>query len=87
MALPHTRYPGEAPASALDWLPLTAEEGQRVHIELWTDTEERQLRRMRLTGAVGMFDQPDTVREILLTNINGAVAVEPPSEFTDLTGG
>ena len=78
---------GEAPASALDWLPLTAEEGQRVHIELWTDTEERQLRRMRLTGRVGMFDQRDTVREILLTNINGTVAIEPPSEFTDLTGG
>ncbi len=78
---------GHAPASVMNWLPLTGEAEQTVHIELWTDTEQRQLRKLRATGPVGMFDQPDTVREILLTNINGAVAIDPPTEFTDLTGG
>ena len=78
---------GEAPASVMDWLPLSAEADQTVRIEVWSDTGQRQLRKLRVTGAVGTFDQADTVREILLTNINGTVSIDPPEEFTDLTGG
>ena len=78
---------GEAPASVMDWLPLSAEAGQTVRIEVWTDTEEKLLRKLRVAGAVGTFDQADTVREILLTNINGEVNIQPPDEFTDVTGG
>ena len=78
---------GGAPASVLDWLQLKAEEGQRVRIALWTDAEERQLRKLRIIGAIGSFDQEDTAREILLTNINGDVVIEPPAEYLNLTGG
>lgn len=85
--IPAYKITGEAPASVMDWLPLTAEADQSVRIELWTDTHQRQLGKMRVMGPVGAFDQADTVREILLTNINGTVSIEPPSEFTDLTGG
>ena len=53
----------------MDWLPLSAEAGQRVRIEVWTGTEEKLLRKLRVSGPVGSFDQADTVREILLTNI------------------
>lgn len=81
------RISGDAPASVLNWLPLSAEPGQTVRIEVWSDTGQRQLRKLRVTGAVGTFDRADTVREILLTNINGTVSIEPPDEFTDLTGG
>lgn len=81
------RISGDAPASVMNWLPLTAEAGQTVHIEVWTDTEQRLLRKLRVAGPVGMFDEAETVREILLTNINGTVSIEPPTEFTDLTGG
>ena len=78
---------GVAPASVMDWLPLSAEAGQTVRIEIWTDTEEKLLRRLRVTGPVGSFDQVDTVREILLTNINGEVNIQPPDQFTDVSGG
>ena len=85
--IPAHKISGDAPASVMDWLPLTAEEGQTVRIVVWTDTEERQLRKLRVAGPVGMFDQADTVREIVLTSINEPVSIEPPDEFTDLTGG
>ena len=78
---------GEAPAAVMDWLPLSAEAGQTVRIEVWTGTEEKLLRKLRVTGPVGSFDQTDTVREILLTNINGEVNIQPPDQFTDVTGG
>ncbi len=78
---------GSAPASVMDWLPLSAEAGQTVRIEVWTDTEEKLLRKLRVTGPVGSFDQADTVREILLTNINGEVNIQPPDQFTDVSGG
>ena len=78
---------GQAPASVMDWLPLSAEAGQTVRIEVWTDTEEKLLRKLRVAGTVGTFDQPETVREILLTNINGEVYIQPPDQFTDVTGG
>ncbi len=78
---------GDAPASVMDWLLLEASEGQSVRVELWTDTEQKLLQQLRIIGAIGEFDQPDTVREIILTNINQPVAIEPPAEFTDLTGG
>ena len=78
---------GAAPATALEWLLLQAEAGQTVQVEVWTEVDEKQLRKLRIIGPVGAFDQPDTVREILLTNINGDVTIQPPTEFTDLTGG
>ena len=81
------RISGEAPATLLDWLPLFPEKGQVVQVEVWTDMEQRMLRKLRLMGPVGAFDQPDTVREILLTNIDGTVTIQPPAEFVDLTGG
>ena len=81
------RISGESPATALDWLPLFPEEGQVVQIEAWTDVEQKLLRKLRIAGPVGSFDQPDTVREILLTNIDGDISIQPPAEFVDLTGG
>lgn len=78
---------GDAPASGLDWLQLAAEEGQTVRIVVWTGTDDRIMRKMQIIGAIGSFDQEDTVREILLTNINGDVAIEPPAEYLNLAGG
>ena len=78
---------GEAPAMLLDWLPLNPSADQTVQMEVWTDTERKLLRKLRIAGPVGAFDQPDTVREILLTNIDGTVTIQPPDEFVDLTGG
>ena len=85
--LPAYVISGEAPAMLLNWLPLFPDEGQTVQMEVWTDTERKLLRKLRVTGPVGSFDQPDTVREILLTNIDGTVTIQPPAEFVDLTGG
>ena len=81
------RISGDAPASVMDWLLLTAEEEQSVRVEIWTDTGQKLLRKLRVSGAVGSYDQPDTVRELLLTNINGDVTIQPPAEFLDLSGG
>ncbi|MCE2499667.1 MAG: LppX_LprAFG lipoprotein [Dehalococcoidia bacterium] len=78
---------GTAPASVMNWLPITAQEGQILQVEIWTGVEERMLRRLRATGPVGQFDRPDTVRSITLTDINEPVEIEPPDNFVDLTGG
>ena len=84
---PAFKISGVVPSSAMNWLPITAEEGQTLNVEIWTDTAEKLLRRLRATGAVGQFDTPDTVRTITLTGINEPVAIEPPDNFVDLTGG
>ena len=81
------RISGEAPAMLLDWLPLNPDADQMMQMEVWTDTERKLLRKLRLAGPVGPFDQPDTVREILLTNIDGDINIQTPTDFTDLTGG
>ena len=81
------RISGAAPATLLDWLPLNPDASQVLQIDVWTDTERKLLLKLRLAGPVGSFDQPDTVREILLTNIDGDVNIQPPTDFTDLTGG
>ena len=85
--VPAHRISGAAPSSTMNWLPITAEEGQTLRIEVWTDTERKLLRRLRATGPVGQFDQPDTVRTISLTGINETVVIEPPDNFVDLAGG
>jgi hypothetical protein len=81
------RITGSAPASTLDWLLLNAEDDQSLRMEIWTDVENRWLRKVRIHGPVGRFDHPDTVREIRLYDINEALTIEPPDEFVDLTGG
>ena len=78
---------GSAPASVMNWLPITAEDGQTLQVEVWTDVEQKMLRRLSAVGPVGQFDQPDTVRSITLTGINEPVTIEPPDSFIDLTGG
>ena len=79
------RITGRAPATVMEWLLLKGIEGQYVDIEVWTDTEEKLIQKLRLTGPVGEFDDPDTVRVIVLSDFNGAVSVEPPTDFIDLS--
>ena len=79
------RITGRAPATVMEWLLLKGVEGQYVDIEIWTDTEEKLIQKLRLTGPVGEFDDPDTVRVITLSDVNGSVSVEPPTDFIDLS--
>ena len=79
------RITGRAPATVMEWLLLKGVEGQFVDIEIWTDTEEKLIQKLRLTGPVGEFDDPDTVRVITLSDVNGSVSVEPPTDFIDLS--
>ncbi|MDE2786165.1 MAG: LppX_LprAFG lipoprotein [Chloroflexota bacterium] len=81
------RISGDLPASAMDWLPLTASASQSLRVEIWTDADQKLLRRLDAIGPVGEFDAPDTQRSILLTNIGEPVTVVPPEQFIDLTGG
>lgn len=79
------RITGRAPATVMEWLLLTGVPGQYVGVEIWTDTEQKLLRKARLTGPIGEYDDPNTVREITLTDLNGSVTVEPPDDFIDLS--
>ncbi len=81
------RIAGNVPASAMDWLPFTPSAGQSLRIQIWTDTEEKLLRRLDAMGAVGEFDPPDTHRTIVLTEFGESVTIAPPEQFIDLTGG
>ena len=81
------RISGNVPASAMDWLPVTASADQTLRVHLWTDTGQNLLKRLDAVGTVGQFDAPGTHRTILLTGIGEPVAIFPPEEFIDLTGG
>lgn len=79
------RITGRAPATVMEWLLITGVEGQYVDIEVWTDTEEKVLQKVRLSGPISEFDDPDTVRMITLSDVNGSVSIEPPADFIDLS--
>lgn len=81
------RISGAVPASSLKWLPVTSFADQTLRIEIWTDTDQKLLRRLDAMGAVGEFDTPDTHRTILLTEVGEPVSIVPPEQFVDLTGG
>ena len=76
---------GRAPATVMEWLLLEGVEGQYVDVEIWTDTEQKLLQKARLSGQIGEFDGADTVRSIILTDFNGSVSVEAPTDFLDLS--
>ena len=79
------RIEGRAPASVMEWMLFTAEEGQYVDVVFWSDVERKLLRKIRISGAIGNFDAPGTVREMVLSDINGPVDITPPGEFVDLS--
>lgn len=79
------RITGRAPATVMEWLLLTGVEGQYVDIEVWTDTEQKLMQKVRLNGPISEFDNPDTVRVITLSDVNESVSVEPPTDFIDLS--
>ena len=78
---------GDAPASVMAWLLLFPEEGQRVNVELWTDAEAKILRKVRIAGAIGQYDDADTVRNVLITDYNKPVDIETPGpdDYLDLS--
>ncbi len=78
---------GDAPATVMDWLLLFPEEGQRVNVEIWTDTEERILLQARIIGPIGEFDAADTVRKVSLSDYNASVEIEipGPDDYLDLS--
>ena len=78
---------GDAPASVMDWLLLFPMEGQRVDVEIWTDTEAKILRQARIMGPIGEFDAADTVRKVSVSDYNASVEIEPPGpdDYLDLS--
>ena len=81
------RIRGGVPASAMDWLPISASEGQSLQIDVWTDTEQKLPRMISVVGQIGEFDLPDTHRTIRLTGIGEPAEISPPEQFIDLSGG
>ena len=81
------RIAGDVPASSMDWLPVSAIADLTLRIEIWTDTDQKVLRRFDAIGPIGEFDGPGTHRTILLADIGEPVTIVPPEQFVDLTGG
>ena len=79
------RITGRAPSTVMEWLLITGVEGEYVDVEIWSDTEQKLLRKARLSGPISEYDDPNTVRQITLTDINEPVSVEPPTDFLDLS--
>jgi len=78
---------GDAPATVMDWLLLFPVEGQRVDVEIWTDTEEKILRQARIIGPIGEYDDADTVRKVTVSDYNASVEIEipGPDDYLDLS--
>ena len=81
------RITGRAPSTVMEWLLLTGVEGQYVDVAIWADTEQKLPRKARLTGPISEHDDPNTVREITLTDLNEAVeiTVPGPDDYLDLS--
>ena len=78
---------GDAPATVMDWLLLFPVEGQRVDVEVWTDTEGKILRQARIIGPIGEYDDADTVRKVTVSDYNASVEIEipGPDDYLDLS--
>ena len=78
---------GDAPATVMDWRLLFPVEGQRVDVEIWTDTEDKILRQARIIGPIGEFDDADTVRKVTVSDYNASVEIEipGPDDYLDLS--
>lgn len=81
------RISGGAPASRVAWLPVEPGEGQTLRVELWTDAAQRLPSRIDISGAIGEFDAPDTLRTITLSGFGEPTDIAPPEQFIDLSGG
>ena len=75
---------GSIPASAVDWLSIDLDENAHADITLWIDREDRLPRTVHLIGALGQYDDPGTVRQLLLSNFNQSVQIDPPEAFIDI---
>lgn len=78
---------GDAPATVMDWLLLFPVEGQRVDVEIWTDTEKKILRQARIIGPIGEYDDADTVRKVSVSEYNESIDIETPGpdDYLDLS--
>lgn len=75
---------GSIPASAVDWLSIDLSENASADIILWVDRQDLLPRQAHLIGAIGEYDDPGTVRQLLLSDFNQSVRVDPPDVFIDV---
>lgn len=81
------RVSGDAPASRVAWLPVEPGTGQTLKVELWTDAAQKLPTRIDISGAIGEFDAPETLRRITLSKFGEPTDITPPEQFIDLSGG
>ena len=78
------RVSGRIPAAAVDWLSIDLSENASADIILWIDRENRLPLQAHLIGAIGEYDDPGTVRQLLLYDFNQSVRIDPPDVFIDV---
>ncbi len=78
------RVSGSIPAAAMDWLSIDLSENASADIIIWIDREDRLPRQAHLVGAIGQYDAPGTVRQLLLSDFNQSVRIDPPDVFIDV---
>lgn len=78
------RVAGSIPASAADWLPMDLSENSQADIILWIDRADHLPRQVQLIGAIGQYDDPGTMRQLLLSDFNQSVQITPPGTFIDV---
>lgn len=75
---------GHIPAAAVDWLSIDLIETAQADIILWIDRQDRLPRQVQLIGAIGQYDDPGTTRQLLLSDFNQSVRIDPPDVFIDV---
>ncbi|MCY4555283.1 MAG: LppX_LprAFG lipoprotein [Chloroflexi bacterium] len=75
---------GHIPAAAVDWLSIDLSENAQADIILWIDRQDHLPRQVHLIGAIGEHDDPGTTRQLLLSDFNESVRIDPPSVFIDV---
>ena len=78
------RVSGRIPAATVDWLSIDLSENASADIILWIDRQDRLPRQVHMVGAIGEYDDPGTMRQLLLSDFNQSVRVDPPDVFIDV---
>ena len=84
------RIRGGVPASAMDWLPISASAGQSLQIDVWTDSGNKAGRESYISVRPDRSVSstlPIPIGHLRLTGIGEPAEISPPEQFIDLSGG
>ena len=81
------RIEGNAPTSVMQWTMLDVAGQPDVRVTIWISKGDLMPIKASITGPVSEYDAEDTVRELVISEINAPHAINTPKNYIDVSGG